>query len=284
MKKMNADHISRLAEMCTGPDGRTYRSLSVPATLEASGLWEVSSRDIEILALENRIVPERYQRNIGTIGIDGQIKLLRSRTAVVGLGGLGGSVFEMLLRWGVGSLAVLDHDAFTDSNLNRQVLSTQNNLGTPKIEAAKLRAAEINSGIGLSAFALSADAENLSGVIRGCGAVVDALDNIHTRFTLEDACKKEGIPLVHGAIAGFMGQVSTIYPEDSGLEAIYGTRDVLETGAEKELGTPGVTPAAVAAWQAAEAVKILLGRDSTLRNKVLLFDLNDLLMTVVDLS
>ncbi|MBN1224810.1 MAG: HesA/MoeB/ThiF family protein [Candidatus Aminicenantes bacterium] len=284
MRKLNATSIIRLSEKRVGSDGLTYRSLSIPSTVDAAGAVKCSLRDVEITALQNLIVPERYQRNIGTIGIEGQIALLRSRVAIVGLGGLGGSALEMLLRWGIGGLVVIDPDVFSDSNLNRQLLSSSDSLGVLKVEAAKKRALEINAATDITAYAMEADEKNLPEAIKDCAAVVDGLDNIRTRFLLEGVCKNIGIPLVHGAIAGFMGQVSTIFPEDTGLEAVYGSRDVCESGAETELGTPCVTPAAVAAWQTMEVVKILLGWKDTLKNKILLFDLKDQIITIVDLS
>jgi len=267
-----------------GPSGELYSSLSLKSTHEAAHQRDCSLKEIEILALQNQIIPERYQRNIGTVGVEGQVKLLQSRIAILGLGGLGGSVLEMLLRWGVGGLVVIDRDIFVDSNLNRQVLSHSANLEISKVEAARLRAAEVNPAVEVTTFAVAADEQNLPGLLQGCQMAVDGLDNIRTRFVLEKACKSLGIPFIHGAIAGFMGQVSSIFPEDTGLEAIYGSQDVMESGAEKDLGTPCVTPAAVATWQVSEVVKILLGWESSLRNKILFFDLKDLVITIVELS
>jgi molybdopterin/thiamine biosynthesis adenylyltransferase len=131
---------------------------------------------------------------------------------------------------------------------------------------------------------VEADERNLTELLEGCEVVVDGLDNIRTRFVVEKICKSMGIPFIHGAIAGFMGQVTSIFPEDPGLEAVYGSQDVQESGAEKDLGTPCVTPAAVAAWQVSEVVKILLGWENVLRNKILFFDLKDHLISVVELA
>jgi molybdopterin/thiamine biosynthesis adenylyltransferase len=284
VKKLDAAFVTQRAQKNKGPDGRTYLSLSTRSVQEAADQNECTLREVEILALRNQIIPERYQRNIGTVGIEGQVALLQSQVAVVGLGGLGGTVFEMLLRWGSGSLVIIDHDTFSDSNLNRQLLSNPARLGVPKVEVAKKRALEVNAASEVKSFFMAADEQNLPEALQGCSAVVDGLDNIRTRFVLEKACKKTGIPLIHGAVAGFMGQVSTICPGDRGLEALYGNSNVLEAGAESELGTPCVTPTAVAAWQATEVVKILLSWENTLRNKVLFFDLKDQIMTIVDLS
>lgn len=283
MSDSDQDILFQFVEEIVGPDSRKYASLSLNSALEVAAKTKCSLRKIEVLALQNHVIPERYQRNIGTVGIEGQIKLLQSRVAIVGLGGLGGSALEMLLRWGVGQLVVIDRDIFVDSNLNRQVLSSSATLGMTKAEAARRRAELVNPAIQLEPFELDADEKNLPELLQGCGIVVDGLDNIQTRFVLEKMCKSMGIPFIHGAIAGFMGQVSTIYPEDLGLEAIYGSLDVQESGAEKDLGTPCVTPAAVATWQVSEVIKIILGWDNVLRNKILFFDLKDHLVSIVEL-
>lgn len=284
MLKSDKNFLLSFIDERKAPSGEMYSSLSLKSTHDAAHEWNCSLKQIEILALQNQIVPERYQRNIGTIGFEGQLKLLQSRVAIIGLGGLGGSVLEMLLRWGIGNLVAVDGDIFADSNLNRQILSRSANLAGRKAEAARLRAEEVNPAVDVNAHDVSVDDQNLPGLLQGCHVVVDCLDNIRTRFVLEKACKRSEIPFIHGAIAGFMGQVSSIFPEDTGLEAIYGSRDVMESGAEKDLGTPCVTPAAVAAWQVSEAVKILLGWESSLRNKILFFDLKDLVITIVELS
>lgn len=284
MSDSDKDVLLQFVEACTSPDDTKYMSLSMNSALKVARQMKYSLRDVEILALQNQVIPERYQRNMGTVGIEGQIKLLQSRVAVVGMGGLGGSAFEMLLRWGVGKLVVIDRDVFVDSNLNRQVLSSYSNLGITKTAAAKLRGEQVNPAVQVQLYMEEAGEQNLPEMLQGCEVVVDGLDNIRTRFVLEKVCKGLGIPFIHGAIAGFMGQVASIYPDDLGLEAIYGSREVLESGAEKDLGTPCVTPAAVAAWQVSEVVKILLGWENTLRNKILFFDLKDHLVSIVELS
>ena len=111
-------------------------------------------------ALEQRIIPERYQRNIGTVGIDGQMRLLRSKVGVVGAGGLGGLAIELLARMGIGSLVVIDSDSFTASNLNRQLLSLEGGLGAGKAETAARRVKEINGAVEILPLQQQADASN----------------------------------------------------------------------------------------------------------------------------
>lgn len=217
-------------------------------------------------------MPERYQRNEGTVGIAGQARLLKSKVAVIGCGGLGGTIIELLARLGVGYLRVIDGDTFAGHNLNRQLMSTEYNLGTNKAIAAAKRVADINTDVQAEPMPYMLDDENADKLIAGMDVIVDALDNISTRILLNKATRKQGIPLVHAAIAGFTGQVMTIMPEDKGLEHIYKVPLGSGKGVEVSLGNPAPTPALAAALQVQEVVKLLTGIGEPLRNKLLYFD------------
>jgi molybdopterin/thiamine biosynthesis adenylyltransferase len=262
----------RISEWAQEQDGvRIIRLRQVRELAAANGR---SAREVELAALEADVVPWRYVRNVGTIGLDGQAMLLRSTVAVVGLGGLGGFVAEALARMGVGRLILIDGDAFEEHNFNRQILSTEERLGMPKAEAARRRVAEINSAVEVTAHAATLTGENLPWLLQGADVVVDALDRLPIRLTLQAGVQALGIPLVHGSIAGFLGQVMTIFPDDPGLCGLYGGADeVPEQGLEAQLGTPAATPMAVAAWEAQEVVKILTGRGEPLRNRLLVMDM-----------
>ena len=227
------------------------------------------SEACEMLA-EGR-VPERYQRNIGTIGIAGQLRLLRAKVAIVGAGGLGGNIIELLARQGVGYLRIIDGDSFAVHNLNRQLLSTEKNLGLNKAAAAVKRVEEINSDVRAEAVPQMMTDKNAEALIAGMDVVVDALDNISGRVLLSLTAQKLGIPLVHAAIAGFTGQVTTILPGDPGLDTIY-KNGCREKGVETALGNPAATPALAAAIQAQEVVKLLTGCGEVLRGRLLYFD------------
>jgi molybdopterin/thiamine biosynthesis adenylyltransferase len=230
-------------------------------------------REIEVLALKNGMVPSRYQRNIGTIGIDGQIKLLMSKVAVLGCGGLGGYVIELLARMGIGCLVLIDGDVFDENNLNRQLIATEGNLGKPKAKEAALRVKAINSAVDTEVYAGFAGAENINALLSGCAVAVDALDNVSSRFIMESACRDLGIPMVHGAIAGFVGQVLTILPSDPGLKAVYGAPgNAPDRGVEMELGNPAATPSIVASWQVQETVKVILNIGTPLSRRLLYID------------
>ncbi len=233
-----------------------------------------SIREVELAALEAGVVPWRYVRNVGTIGIEGQAKLLQATAAVVGLGGLGGFVTEALARMGVGRLILIDGDVFEEHNFNRQLLSGEEKLGMAKAGAARQRVAEINGAVDVTAHAAMLTRENLSELLQEADVVVDALDRLPIRLILQAGVQAFGIPLVHGSIAGFLGQVMTIFPDDAGLRGLYGGAGELpEQGLEAQLGTPAATPMAVAAWEAQEVVKILTGCGEPLRNRLLVMDM-----------
>jgi molybdopterin/thiamine biosynthesis adenylyltransferase len=233
-----------------------------------------SIREVELAALGAGVVPWRYVRNVGTIGLDGQAKLLRSTAAVAGLGGLGGYVTEALARMGVGRLVLIDGDVFEEHNFNRQLLSGEAKLGITKADAARRRVAEVNSAVEVTAHAAMLARESLPQLLEGADVVVDALDRLPVRLVLQEGVQALGIPLVHGSVAGFLGQVMTIFPGDPGLRALYGGAGELpERGLEAQLGTPAATPMAVAAWEAQEVVKILTGRGELLRNRLLVMDM-----------
>ncbi len=241
------------------------------ALREAARQAGIAPLEAEMACLEAGLVPARYQRNVGTLGLEGQLRLLRSCAGVCGLGGLGGYVAELLARYGVGRLILVDGDVFEENNLNRQLLCREEDLGRPKAERAAERVREVNSSLQVEALRLLVTAENVAEVFSGAEVVVDALDNIPSRLALEEGCAKLGIPMVHGAIAGQAGQVMTVYPGDPGLRALYAGSG--ERGVEVVLGNPPTTPALVATLQAQEAVKTICGGE-TIRHGFLFLDMS----------
>ena len=233
----------------------------------------IKPRDVEITALKNGICPSRYQRNIGTIGISGQIKLLSSRAAVIGCGGLGGWIIEMLARAGVGELVMVDPDVFDDNNLNRQLFSTEINIGKPKALAAADRVATVNSAVDTFASVVFLDEKNGREILEGSSVVIDALDNNNSRRNASVICRELGIPFVHGAIGGMFGQVGVFYPGDSPL---WENDDVPDKGVETETGNPSFTPAFIASLQVSEAIKVLSVPEKGIKGELLWFDLTNL--------
>jgi len=249
-------------------DGGTP-SIDFTATRRIASDMDVPPLQVEIAALENGIVPTRYVRNIGTIGVEGQLKLLHSCIGICGLGGLGGYIAVSLARFGVGRLILVDGDVFEEDNLNRQELCQETDLGRPKSEVAAERVAAINSALEVSTCQRFVGARDIPEVFSGADLVMDALDTVSSRLALEKGCAQLGIPMVHGAIAGDSGQVMTIFPGDPGLRTIYASGD--DRGAETVVGNPPTTPALVASLQVNEAVKILCGGEP-LRHGFLLVD------------
>ncbi len=253
--------------------GQEVLALSPAVLAKAAQESGRSLRSLEVAALEARVMPERYLRNLGTLGWEGQCRLLQACVAVVGCGGLGGAVIEGLARSGLGRLIVIDGDRFVPHNLNRQLLGTVAGLGQRKVEAASERVAAINPAVEVVAHPVVATKETLPGLLAGAEVVVDALDTPGDRLVLQDAARELNIPLVHGAIAGLIGQVATVFPGDETLTLLYGMGQAPAHGAEFVLGTPAPTPMLVAACQVAEVIKILLGKGELLRGQMLFLDL-----------
>lgn len=252
------------------------------AQAEAARLFSLPCGAVEAAILALGLLPARYQRNRRTISTEQQGRLFRARVAVIGCGGLGGHVIEQLARLGIGTIVAMDPDRFEEHNLNRQILCDMDSLGLPKVEQAARRVARINPAVTLVPVA-AAFGPGRDGPLDGMDVTVDALDCIATRLELAQSCRRRGIPLVHGAIAGWYGQVLTVYPGDDGLERLY-ARTGDGRGAERDLGNPSFTPALVASLQVAETCKILLGIGTPLRGRMLSLDLLDMDFELVGLE
>jgi len=272
-KRAVIDAITEASREVTDGAGRQIRAIGDEAVRSISKRWSVPARDIYIAALHREIYPRRYLRNRDVINTGEQIRLAEATVAVAGAGGLGGHVIQLLARVGVGRLVVADHDVFDETNLNRQILSSSEAVGQSKVSAVTASVAGINCGVDLTCFREKITEATAAGIIRGCDVVVDALDTVRDRFILEAASREEGIPLVHGALAGFEGRVMTIFPGDGGLKLLYGDGDEGEGGAEQLLGVPSLTPAIIASLQAMEVVKIIVGRGSPFRDMMIYVDL-----------
>ena len=213
----------------------------------------------------------RYSRNKNLMSDDEIILLSQKKVCVLGLGGLGGYIVEMLSRIGVGSLTLVDGDVFDETNLNRQLFSSMNNLGSSKALEAEKRVRGINPLTKVIPVYEFVDSSNAMKIIANHDVIVDALDSIDLRKYIAKVCTELNLPLVHGAIAGWYGQVATIYPNDTTLDILY-PKDI-KMGIEKELGNPSFTPALVASIQVSEVIKLLLNRGDLLRNSFMMIDL-----------
>lgn len=219
-----------------------------------------------------------YERNIPSVSPEEQEALARKRVLVVGCGGLGGYIIEYLVRMGVGELTVVDGDVFELSNLNRQILSGQDTLGKGKAAAAAARAKNVNPLVKVTPVAEFLTADNADALAAGQDLVMDALDNAPARLVLEDACARQGVTIVHGAIQGWVMQATVARPGARTLHQLYGADFV--PGSKTSLP---FTPPFCAAVQAAEAVKLLCGRPSALDGGLLLADLRRMEWEIVAL-
>jgi molybdopterin-synthase adenylyltransferase len=223
----------------------------------------------------------RYTRNVATLSIEENEGLKNCTVCVVGCGGLGGYIIEMLGRLGVGHITAIDGDGFEESNLNRQILSDIESLGINKALRAKERMGKVNPLIEIKAVTERLTSLNGREILEGAQVVVDALDSIETRLMLENLCEELNIPLVHGAIGGWYGQVTTVLPGDRTLSRFYGGR--ASQGIEKKLGNPSFTPALVASIEVSEVVKLLIKRGELLSRKMLVIDLLEQEYEVIEL-
>ncbi|WML37038.1 HesA/MoeB/ThiF family protein [Clostridium sp. OS1-26] len=213
---------------------------------------------------------ERYSRNMQTLSLEENDKLKNHKVCVIGCGGLGGYIIEMLGRIGVGLITAVDGDVFQESNLNRQILSDVHSLCKSKSIAAKERMMNVNPLIEVNCVNELLTKENSTEILKGHDVIVDALDSIDARLILQDACEELSIPLVSGAIAGWYGHVTTVYPGDKTLDIIYGNK--IGKGVEAKLGNPSFTPALVASIEVSEVIKVLIGRGELLRKRILFID------------
>src|SRR5512136_302684 len=291
MKSKTADKdisrwVAESAESRVAPDGKTYLVISLKTTAFISGTQSVPAKEVEITALKQGIVPCRYLRNIGTIGLDGQIKLLQSTVAVVGAGGLGSGVIELSARQGIGHLIIIDSDRFTEQNLNPQLMSTEGNLGKYKVTVAAKRVKDINSAATVTLFRERFSRDNAESLLGSAQVVVDGLDNLSSRLAVEHACRRLAIPYVYASVGGFSGQLMTIFPEDVGLSSLYGScSDIVpEQGIETRIGNPPATVAMIAALQVQEMLKIITGVGTPRRNQVLLVDAREYSIDRIELG
>lgn len=199
---------------------------------------------------------ERYSRNIGPLTEDEVRSLRTKKVLVAGCGGLGGHIIEMLLRVGIGGIAAADGDVFDETNLNRQLLSAPSLVGKSKAAAAADRAAYVNPDVRFTAVTEFITEGNVTELISGCDAVLDALDSVPARKLLATACEKAGVPLIHGAISGWTAQAALSLPGDGLMVRLY-PEDTL-SGSN---GTLAFTPALCASLQTALCVKYLCGRE-----------------------
>jgi molybdopterin-synthase adenylyltransferase len=222
---------------------------------------------------------QRYSRQImlEEIGFIGMEKIRKAKICVVGVGGIGNPVVTQLAAMGIGKIKIVDRDVIEISNLHRQHIFTENDVGRVKVEAARDRLEQINPGVEIEPLPISVTKFTAGKIIEDYDIVVDALDSIDARYALNDACIRFNIPLIYAGALGMLGSVCTIMPNESAC-----LRCMFPALAEDDMptcSTEGVHPSIlylVAGIQVSEVVKIITGEKPTLVNKLMYIDLNEL--------
>jgi adenylyltransferase/sulfurtransferase len=213
---------------------------------------------------------ERYDRQImiGEIGQEGQEKLKRSRVVIAGTGGLGSPIAIYLTAAGIGMIRLIDHDQVALSNLNRQILHWEEDIGRKKVDSARTKLRNLNRAVEIEAIAETVTEGNVSKLVNGCDVIVDAMDNLPARYILNRCAIEKNIPFFHGAVNGFEGRVMTILPGKTAcLRCMY--RGPVP---QEKFPVIGVAPAVIGVSQATEVIKYLLGIGRLLTNRLLIYD------------
>jgi molybdopterin/thiamine biosynthesis adenylyltransferase len=261
-------------------DYRYSLAFSLSDELDIAGKTGCSLQEVEDAALSQGVVPLRYQRNLGAISLQDQQRLLHAKVSVVGCGGLGGFIIEELARLGIGEISAWDYDYFQEHNLNRQLMSATRLIGSSKIEAAARQVRRINPGITFNGIYRRFTGDEID-ILEQQQVVIDALDNVPARLELSDSCRKLGIPLVHGAVSNWYGQVTSQFPGETTLEKIYkGKKNYRPDDRSVLVFTAAVT----ASLQVAEVIKILLDKGSILRQKLLLIDMLAMTIDIIEIG
>ncbi len=239
-------------------------------------LWKDRGYDVEqpkTLTAEQR---ERYSRHLllPEVGMDGQQKLLDAKVLLLGAGGLGSPAALYLAAAGVGTLGIVDNDEVDVSNLQRQVIHSTDRVGVPKVDSAEQTITALNPDVNVVKYPVRLGPENIMEILPGYDIVVDGLDNFPTRYLLNDASVRLGIPVVSAAILGFEGQLSVFKPYDGPCY-----RCLFPVPPPAELapscganGVLGVLPGTMGLLQATEVVKLILGEGDPLIGRLLMYD------------
>jgi len=282
------DKKTQIVAMCAGGArsafaARTLQEMDYENVVSMDGgfnQWKNESRRWEIPAVLDQSKRNRYQRHLllPEVGEAGQLKLLNSKVLCLGAGGLGSPAALYLAAAGIGTLGIVDMDVVDESNLQRQVLHNYSRIGQHKVDSAKKTINELNPDVSVETHAVRLDASNIEEVISQYDLVIDGTDNFPVRYMLNDASVKLGIPVVHGSIFRFEGQVTVFDPRHGPTY-----RDMVPEPPPPELapscaeaGVLGVLPGIIGCLQALEAVKMILQLGDSLIGRLLTFDATEM--------
>jgi len=230
---------------------------------------------------------DRYSRQVmlEEIGYQGQLKLKQASVCVVGVGGLGNPIVTRLAAMGVGKIRIVDRDVIELSNLHRQTMFTEDDVGQVKVETAAKKLRKLNADIIIEDLAVSINDYTAFEVVDGCDVVVDALDSVNARYSLNKACIEKKIPFVTGAAVGVTGQSFTILPNESAC--YHCLFPALDEDSMPTCSIEGVHPSIlsiVGGIEVSEAVKVIMGKEPSLKDKVLHVDLENLVFNFTKVS
>lgn len=213
---------------------------------------------------------DRYGRQImiPQIGEKGQEKLKQARVFIAGAGGLGSPVSIYLTAAGVGHIRLVDHDIVDLTNLNRQVAHWTADVGRKKVESAQEKLNRLNPNVTVETLNVTISEENASELVAGFDLIVDAMDNLPTRYILNKTAIEGGMPFFHGAVNGFQGRAMTVIPGKTACLRCFYRGPVPQT----KFPVIGVAPAVIACIQATEVIKYLVGIGDLLANRLLAYD------------
>ncbi len=221
----------------------------------------------------------RYDRQIllSEIGKEGQNKLQKARVLIVGVGGLGSPVALYLAGAGIGTIGLIDDDKVSESNLQRQILYTETEIGQPKVICAQQRLSALNSNITIHAYDERLTRENAERLIASYDIIVDGCDNFRTRYLINDVCIKQGKVYVYGAIRAFDGQVSVFnYQNGKNYRDLFPDENDLLSLPSPPKGVLGIIPGIIGCIEANETIKIICGYGEILSGKLWTIDLKTL--------
>ncbi|RPH84629.1 MAG: HesA/MoeB/ThiF family protein [Desulfobacteraceae bacterium] len=225
---------------------------------------------------------ERYDRQIiiQGFGIEGQEKLKKSRVLIAGVGGLGSPAALYLAAAGIGSLRLVDRDQVELSNLNRQILHWEEDLGRYKAESARGKLSRLNPEVAIEIVQEEIREENLSDLMAGCDLIIDGLDNFPTRYLINRFIQKKGLPFIYGGILGMMGMTTFIWPGQTPcLKCLFP-----QAPEPKKFPVLGTTPGIIGLIEANEAIKYLVGIGKLLTGRLLVYNGQELRFSEVSIE
>jgi sulfur-carrier protein adenylyltransferase/sulfurtransferase len=278
------DHDTPLVVYCAGGTRSAFAAKSlqelgytdVVSVIGGFNQWKDEDRDWKVPATLTAEQRNRYKRHLllPEVGEKGQQRLLDSKVLLLGAGGLGSPAALYLAAAGVGTIGIIDMDVVDDSNLQRQILHNVDRIGDRKVDSAKKTLTLLNPDVNVVTYDVRLGADNVMQILDGYDVIVDGTDNFPTRFLVNDASVKLGIPVVHGSIFRFEGMVTVFDPQNGPTY-----RDMVPEPPPAELapscaeaGVLGVLPGIVGSIQAIETIKLLLGLGDSLSGRMLAYD------------